>query len=91
VIDPGVTGYIVESIDQAMRALGPLLNLDRKRIRRHFEERFTAGRMAADYVRLYESQLALRGRRRKAIMPARPILLPARRPEQPIGVGSAAD
>jgi glycosyltransferase involved in cell wall biosynthesis len=91
VIDPGVTGYIVESIDEAIRALGPLLNLDRKRIRRHFEERFTAGRMAADYVRLYESQLALRGRRRKAIMPARPILLPARRPEQPIGVGSAAD
>jgi hypothetical protein len=87
-----VTGYIVESIDEAIRALGPLLDLDRKRIRRRFEKRFTAERMAADYVRLYESQLALHGRRQKAIVPAaRPILLPARRPEQPVVAGSAGD
>ena len=92
VIDPGVTGYIVESIDEAIRALGPLLDLDRKRIRRRFHERFTAARMAADYVRLYESQLALHGRRQKAIVPAaRPILLPARRAEQPVVAGSAGD
>jgi glycosyltransferase involved in cell wall biosynthesis len=92
VIDPGVTGYIVDSVAEALRALGPLLKLDRRRIRRRFEERFTATRMAADYVRFYESQLALRGKWRKAIVPAaRPILLPARRVEQPMVAGSAPD
>jgi glycosyltransferase involved in cell wall biosynthesis len=92
VIDPGVTGYIVDSVAEALRALGPLLKLDRRRIRRRFEERFTAGRMAADYVRFYASQLALRGKWRKAIVPAaRPILLPARRVEQPMVAGSAPD
>ncbi len=55
VIDDGVTGYIVESEEEAIRKVGALLGLDRARVRRRFDERFTATRMAADYARLYRS------------------------------------
>jgi glycosyltransferase involved in cell wall biosynthesis len=55
VIDDGVTGFIVETEEEAVRKLGALLALDRGRVRRRFEERFTATRMAADYVKLYKS------------------------------------
>jgi hypothetical protein len=51
--------------------------------------------MAADYVRLYEVQLAARRRPARALMPvARAILLPAAGPsraEQPMVTASAAD
>jgi glycosyltransferase involved in cell wall biosynthesis len=57
VIDEGVTGFVVDSEEEAVRKLGSLLALDRGRVRRRFEERFTASRMAADYVRLYKSLL----------------------------------
>jgi glycosyltransferase involved in cell wall biosynthesis len=57
VIDDGVTGYVVDSVDEAMLKFGSLLGLDRGRVRRRFEERFTAARMAHDYVGIYESQM----------------------------------
>jgi glycosyltransferase involved in cell wall biosynthesis len=57
VIDDGVTGYVVDSVAEALLKVGSLLNLDRGRVRRRFEERFTAARMARDYVRIYQSQL----------------------------------
>ena len=47
-----------------MRKLGALLALDRGRVRRRFEERFTASRMAADYVKLYKSLLPVPAERR---------------------------
>jgi glycosyltransferase involved in cell wall biosynthesis len=47
VIDEGVTGFVVDSVHQALKAMGPLLALDRRRVRRGFEERFTAARMAS--------------------------------------------
>ena len=55
VIDEGVTGFIVDSEEEGVRKLGALLALDRGRVRRRFEERFTASRMAADYVKIYKS------------------------------------
>jgi glycosyltransferase involved in cell wall biosynthesis len=55
VIDEGVTGMIVDNIDQARIALVQVAALDRRRVRRRFEERFTARRMANDYVRVYRS------------------------------------
>ena len=54
VIDEGVTGHIVGSMDEAFATLGAVLALDRRRVRQRFEERFTAQRMAQDYVRIYE-------------------------------------
>lgn len=55
VIDDGVTGLIVKSEEEAIRKMGALLSLDRARVRRRFDERFTATRMAADYGRLYRA------------------------------------
>ena len=54
IIEPGLTGAIVESEDAAVEALAAVATLDRGRIRQRFEERFSAERMARDYVALYE-------------------------------------
>ena len=64
VIDEGVTGFVVDSEEEAVRKLGALLALDRGRVRRRFEERFTASRMAADYVKLYKSLAPVAAERR---------------------------
>jgi glycosyltransferase involved in cell wall biosynthesis len=53
VIEDGVTGFIVEDKDQAIAALKRVGQLDRRKIRQTFETRFTARRMARDYVRHY--------------------------------------
>jgi glycosyltransferase involved in cell wall biosynthesis len=53
VIDQDVTGYMVRSIDEAVATLGKARDLDRAAIRRRFEQRFSAERMARDYVALY--------------------------------------
>lgn len=53
VIDPGVTGWIVASEDDAVRALRGLGDFDRAACRARFEERFSAERMARDYLRVY--------------------------------------
>ena len=53
VIEHGVTGFIVESEDQAVVAVREAAQLDRKVIRRRFEERFSARRMASEYERQY--------------------------------------
>jgi glycosyltransferase involved in cell wall biosynthesis len=58
VIDDGVTGFIVENEDQAAAAVRRLPTLDRARIRRVFEQRFTARRMAEDYVTVYRGLIA---------------------------------
>jgi glycosyltransferase involved in cell wall biosynthesis len=58
VIEEGVTGYVVDSEDQAAAAARRLHSLDRARIRRVFEERFTARRMAEDYLKLYRRLIA---------------------------------
>jgi len=54
IIDEGVTGFIVESEGQALRAIDRAAELDRKRIRSVFERRFTARAMAEAYIRVYE-------------------------------------
>ncbi|MFQ6018028.1 MAG: glycosyltransferase family 4 protein [Kiloniellaceae bacterium] len=55
VIDHGLSGYIVDSVDQAVAAVERLGSLDRRAVRRRFEMRFAVERMARDYTRLYES------------------------------------
>lgn len=64
VIDEGVTGFIVDNEHEAICRIGALLALDRNRIRRRFEERFTSDRMASEYVKVYERLLAGGERRR---------------------------
>ncbi|HFD15606.1 MAG TPA: glycosyltransferase family 4 protein [Rhodospirillales bacterium] len=54
IVEPGVTGWIVGSEEEAARALGSADLLDRRRVRARFEARFTARRMALDYLAIYE-------------------------------------
>jgi glycosyltransferase involved in cell wall biosynthesis len=51
----GVTGFIVEEIDDAVEATRQVGDLDRRRCREVFDDRFTVERMARDYVAVYES------------------------------------
>ena len=67
VIDSGVTGFIVESIEEATQALDNVQYLDRRRCRQVFEERFSSTRMAADYIKVYAKLLSHRKRRRHAM------------------------
>ncbi len=53
IIDENVTGRLVDSLDQAIRALPHVLRIDRRKVRARFEERFSAQRMAKDYVAVY--------------------------------------
>ena len=57
VIEEGVTGYAVSTVDEALAKLDAILALDRSKVRQRFEERFSADRMAQDYVTLYHSLL----------------------------------
>jgi glycosyltransferase involved in cell wall biosynthesis len=52
-IQEGITGYIVDDIEGAVQALGKIPDFDRPRCRRVFEERFSASRMAQDYLSIY--------------------------------------
>jgi glycosyltransferase involved in cell wall biosynthesis len=51
----GITGYVVQTVEQAVDAVGRLPLLERRRIRDHFEQRFTVERMAGDYLAIYRS------------------------------------
>jgi glycosyltransferase involved in cell wall biosynthesis len=57
VIDEGVTGYVVKSLDEAIATLPKVLQLDRGEVRWRFEKRFSARRMGEDYVRIYQMLL----------------------------------
>lgn len=53
VVDHGVTGQIVESMEEAVDAVKRTGKMNRRWVRRVFEERFSARRMARDYVNIY--------------------------------------
>ena len=53
IVDEGVTGFIVEDETSAVGAVKRLSDLDRRSVRARFEERFTARRMAMDYLSAY--------------------------------------
>ncbi len=63
-IEDGVTGFVVENVEQAVAALSKLENFDRKRCRQEFERRFSANRMTADYLRVYRRVIEDQRRRR---------------------------
>jgi glycosyltransferase involved in cell wall biosynthesis len=64
IIDDGVTGLVVDSIEEAVVAVPRALKLSRVRVRREFERRFCADRMARDYLAVYEGQCHGRAVRR---------------------------
>jgi glycosyltransferase involved in cell wall biosynthesis len=57
IIEDGVTGFIVEDLEGAVRAAECLPTLSRRHCRERFEERFSASRMARDYLALYQRLL----------------------------------
>ena len=58
IIEEGLTGFVVEDDEGAIGAVDRLGQLSRTRIRKRFEERFTARRMAQDYLSVYRSLAA---------------------------------
>jgi glycosyltransferase involved in cell wall biosynthesis len=58
VIHHGVSGLIVNDMQEAAEAVSQISTLSRAACRREFETRFTAARMARDYVKLYETILS---------------------------------
>jgi glycosyltransferase involved in cell wall biosynthesis len=60
IVEDGITGLIVDSIDEAVDAVPRAKALDRAAIRRRFEERYSVERMARDYLKLYEALLRRR-------------------------------
>ena len=55
IVEPGITGFIVDNMQEAVAAAWRVGELNRERIRQRFEERFTSERMAQDYAAIYES------------------------------------
>jgi glycosyltransferase involved in cell wall biosynthesis len=53
IIDHGVTGFVVDSFDEATRCVERLSEIRRSECRRAFEEHFDSRRMALDYVGVY--------------------------------------
>jgi len=58
VITNGVSGFIVENIDEAVNAVQQAATLDRAACRAEFMERFSAPKMAQQYAKLYEASVA---------------------------------
>src|SRR5438045_4722606 len=57
IVEDGKTGFIVEDEISAVADVGRLGELDRGAIRKHFETRFTARRMALDYLNTYQAMI----------------------------------
>jgi glycosyltransferase involved in cell wall biosynthesis len=63
VMRDGVSGYVVDSLDEAVAATARAVELPRAGVRAYFEERFSAPRMAVDYVAIYEAMIQSARRR----------------------------
>ena len=63
VLEDGVTGYIVNDMPAAIEAARQASSLDRRRIRETFERKFSARRMADDYLALYRELMETPERR----------------------------
>jgi glycosyltransferase involved in cell wall biosynthesis len=57
IIEPGVTGFVVDSVQDALIALKQVDSLSRNLVRKRFEARFTAELMARNYLRVYRALL----------------------------------
>jgi glycosyltransferase involved in cell wall biosynthesis len=76
VIEDGVSGFIVDSIDAAVAAVPLAMELDPAAVRRRFEARFTVERMADDYVEVYRRLIGV-----PTEPEAEPLDLPVSEPE----------
>jgi glycosyltransferase involved in cell wall biosynthesis len=58
VIEEGVTGFVVDSLEAAVTAVQRVSGVDRTRCRQVCEARFSVARMAQDYLRIYRRLVA---------------------------------
>lgn len=58
IVDEGITGNTAGSREEFLQAATKCLKLDRRRIRRQAERRFSVERMAGEYARVYEKVAA---------------------------------
>jgi glycosyltransferase involved in cell wall biosynthesis len=58
VMEDGLTGFVVDNVEEAIAACHRLPELNRARVHERFEQRWTSRRMAEDYVRVYENLIA---------------------------------
>jgi len=65
VIKDGETGYLVETVEEAVEALARIPDIDRHSCRSWVEERFSQERMVNDYLAVYEKALELEAGRRR--------------------------
>jgi glycosyltransferase involved in cell wall biosynthesis len=70
IIDQDLTGFIVEDETSAVSAVGRLSQLNRDTVRKQFEARFTARRMALDYLAAYRSLMGAAAPRIKLVSSA---------------------
>ena len=66
VIEEGRTGFIVKELEDAIEAIRRVPDLSRARCREVFEKRFTAGRMARDYVKVYNRLIGRHAKARRS-------------------------
>jgi glycosyltransferase involved in cell wall biosynthesis len=80
IVEPGVTGAIVNSESEAVTALQTIDRIDRARVRKTFEQRFSALAMATRYVALYrrllEQSAPLSAMQSPQKIPQQPMQLP---------------
>ncbi|HEY4191185.1 MAG TPA: glycosyltransferase family 4 protein [Mesorhizobium sp.] len=59
IVEHGKTGFVVDTVDDAVDMVPALISLDRREVRAAFEARFSAARMARDYVAAYARLLGM--------------------------------
>jgi glycosyltransferase involved in cell wall biosynthesis len=69
VMEDGITGYVVDNVDQAVAAVRRIEWLDRQRCRETFERRFSNRRMTADYLKVYQGVLEAGPRLPRKVFP----------------------
>jgi glycosyltransferase involved in cell wall biosynthesis len=62
VVEEGVSGFVVETVNQAAAAVARVASLDRSNVRAAFEHRFTIERAARDYLQLYQQLISSHAR-----------------------------
>jgi glycosyltransferase involved in cell wall biosynthesis len=58
IVEDGLSGFVVDTIEEAVTAVRRIATLDRAKVRAQFERRFTAERMARSYLDIYRKLLS---------------------------------
>jgi glycosyltransferase involved in cell wall biosynthesis len=72
VITEGVSGFVIDNMDDAVSAVERVAIFDRAACRREFETRFSVTRMTQDYVKLYESIVGVKPAVKPAVVGVKP-------------------